>query len=355
MDSRLERYGWNSVWASKCEPYLIAGALPARIVREGKGLFHAFTEQGTCIAEISGGMRNLIGLGLFESPVTGDWCAITPYDKDRALIEAVLPRESTLHRPVSKDERRIVKESRAVAANIDLGAVIIDGAYDASLRRAERFFALLEDDGIPSLLIFSKADLSDKHEELKAAAQQRFPTVPVLIVDSLSGRGKEEVEGYLDPGRTIIMLGASGAGKSTLINMLAGKSISKTGEVRTKDGEGRHTTTARELHLLENGALLIDTPGIRSIGTYGIEGGSESVFSEISALAVTCRFSDCTHTREPGCAVLKALEEKKIDPDSYENFLTFQNESMSKSEMISKKREKEKNIAQIKYQMRREK
>ena len=351
----LEKYGWNDFWAQRFEPYKSSGANPARIIREGKGLFHAITENGKCIVEISGGLRNLIELGVSEQPVIGDWCAVTIYHDNRGLIESILPREKTLHRPISKDERRVIKDGRVVASNIEIAAVVIDAAFDANLRRAERFLTLLSEDEIQPIIILSKVDLTNNPQEFYVKTSTRFPSIPVILVDSLHGIGKEQVEKYLSFGKTMIILGTSGAGKSTLINMLAQSSISKTGDVRDNDGRGRHTTTARELYLLSTGALLLDTPGIRAIGTYGVKSDSESTVSLISVLSKNCRFSDCTHIKEPGCEVLKALKEGKIDEDTYNNFLTIQAESMSKDEIISKKREQEKNIARIKYQMRREK
>lgn len=351
----LEKYGWNEKWTDCYSPYKNTHTIPARIIREGKGLFHAITEKGKCLVELSGGLRNLIELGVSDQPVIGDWCAIHLYSDDRGLIESILPREKTLHRPVSKDERRVIKDGRIVASNIEIAAVVIDVANESTLRRAERFLTLLSEDDIPAILILSKIDLIENPQEIYKMASSRFPCIPVILVDSLHGIGKEELDKHLTPAKTMIILGPSGAGKSTLINMLAQNPISITGEVRENDGRGRHTTTARELYLLSSGALLVDTPGIRSLGTFGVHTVNQSTVTSISVLSKRCKFSNCTHTNEPGCEVIKALKEGKINEDIYNNFLTIQSESMSKDEMISKKREQEKNIAKIKYKIRREK
>ncbi len=352
MDT-LTQFGWNELWEERFDPYQGDSIIPVRITREGKDLFHGMSREGNLILEIGGSLRNLVQLGVSDYPVIGDWCAVNYHSEGRGIIETVLPRERTLHRPISLEAGRVRKTGKPVAANIDLALIVIDVAFDGSLRRAERFLSLLESDDIPSVLILSKADLASSPEEAAAGASERLPNTPVLLVDSISHKGKEKVETYCLQGKTVVILGASGAGKSTLINMLAGKEISKTGETRISDGEGRHTTTARQLYHLENGALLLDTPGIRAVGTYGSQNPSTSAFSDISSFAEECRFSDCTHTSEPGCAVRRALKNGEIDQDSYDNFLIIQNESMGKEEMISKKREKEKEIARIKYHMRR--
>ena len=349
----LQRYGWNASWEERFAPYERDGLIPARITREGKNLFHAICETGEIILEVSGSLSYLVQLGVGEYPVVGDWCVMTPRGSGRGSIEAVIPRERVLHRPVTREDGRIRKEGKAVAANIDLALVLIDIAYDSSFRRAERFLSLLASDDIDGVLVLTKAGLAEHAEENAAAAKERFTQVPVLLVDSIAAEGTQEVEAYCEAGKTVIVLGASGAGKSTLINVLAGEDLSKTSEVRSSDGEGRHTTTARQLFSLHSGALLLDTPGIRAVGTWGAETSHSTIFRDIAEYAENCRFSDCTHTTEPGCAVRKALEEKLVDEDAYHNFLRLQEETLGKEEMILKKREKEKDIARIKYQMRR--
>ncbi len=349
----LQRYGWDSSWQEKAAPYERDELIPARITREGKNLFHAICEAGEIILELSGTLSYLVQLGVSDYPVVGDWCIITPRGSGRGSIEAVLPRERILHRPVTREDGRIRKEGKAVAANIDLALVLIDIAYDTSFRRAERFLSLLASDDIAGVLVLTKAGIAQNAEETAAAARERFTQIPVLLIDSVTAEGTQGVEEYCAPGKTVIVLGASGAGKSTLINVLAGEDLSKTSEVRSSDGEGRHTTTARQLFSLYNGALLLDTPGIRAVGTWGAEASPSTIFRDIAEYAANCRFSDCTHTTEPGCAVRKALEEKLVDQDTYDNFLQLQEETLGKEAMILKKREKEKDIARIKYQMRR--
>lgn len=349
---RLQQYGWDDSWQEKFSPYEQEERIPARITREGKNLFHAASEAGELLVEVSGSLSYLVQLGVSEYPVVGDWCAIAPHGSHRGSIEGVLPRMSVLHRPVTREDGRIRKEGKAVAANIDLALILIDSAYDRSFRRAERFLTLLSSDAIPAVLILTKAGITENPEDLADAAVERFKQIPVLLTDSLTAQGLGDVEKHCPAGKTVIVLGASGAGKSTLINALASADLAKTSEVRSSDGEGRHTTTARQLFAVQSGALLLDTPGIRAVGTWGSQ-ETPTAFSDISAFAQRCRFSDCTHTSEPGCEVRKALEEGLIDRDSYDNYLILKEETLGKEELIHRKREKEKDIARIKYHMRR--
>ena len=349
----LQKYGWEDPWQEKFALYERDELIPARIIREGKNLFHAASAAGDLLVEISGSLSYLVQLGVSEYPVVGDWCAIAPHGANRGSIEAVLPRKSVLHRPVTREDGRVRKEKRAVAANIDLALILIDIAYDRSFRRAERFLALLSSDDIPAAVVLTKAGIADNAQEIAAAANERFKQVPVLLTDSLTAQGTGEIGKYCPAGKTVIVLGASGAGKSTLINVLAAADLAKTSEVRTSDGEGRHTTTARQLFALQNGALLLDTPGIRAVGTWGTQEPPSTTFSDISTFAQRCRFSDCTHTSEPGCGVRKALKEGLIDRDAYANYLILKEESLGKEELLHRKREKEKDIARIKYHMRR--
>ncbi|MBN2859402.1 MAG: ribosome small subunit-dependent GTPase A [Sphaerochaetaceae bacterium] len=350
---RLQKYGWEDSWKNLFSPYEQEQRIPARITREGKNLFHAASAAGDLLVEISGSLSYLVQLGVSEYPVVGDWCVIAPHGTNRGSIEAVLPRKSVLHRPVTREDGRTRKQGKAVAANIDLALILIDIAFDRSLRRAERFLTLLNSDAIPAVLILTKAGIAEHTEELAAAAKERFKQVPVLLTDSLTAQGIGDVQTYCPVGNTVIVLGASGAGKSSLINVLAAADLAKTSEVRGSDGEGRHTTTARQLFALQSGALLLDTPGIRAVGTWGTQETPSTTFSDITTYARRCRFSDCTHTSEPGCEVRKALKEGFIDRDSYENYLILKEETLGKEELIHRKREKEKDIARIKYHMRR--
>jgi ribosome biogenesis GTPase len=290
----------------------------------------------------------LVDLGLQESPVVGDWCAVS-----EARIEGVLPRRTVLYRAAVDSTRDSAGSREAAVANIDTVAVVMDIALDFNLRRIERFLANTETGGAEAALILTKIDLVEEPEAFRRRTAARFTNLPIFLVDSISGRGRDELDQLLEPGHTVAFVGLSGAGKSTLLNMLLGKSMAKTAEVRERDGRGRHTTTERSLYLLPGESLIIDTPGIRAVG---ISAGSEAVrssFEDIHALAADCRFSDCTHRHEPGCAVRGALAEGRIEQDRYLNFLRILSEAVTAEEEQRRRREKEDYIGKIQYQMRR--
>ncbi|MFW5769093.1 MAG: ribosome small subunit-dependent GTPase A, partial [Spirochaetota bacterium] len=241
----------------------------------------------------------------------------------------------------------------AAVANIDTVAVVMDVARDFNLRRIERFLANIESGGAEAALILTKIDLVEDPEAFRRRTAARFTSLPILLVDSISGRGRGELDPLFEPGQTTALVGMSGAGKSTLLNMLMGKAEAKTAEVREQDGRGRHTTTGRRLYRLSGGGLLIDTPGIRAVG---ISAGSEAVqssFDDIYALSAECRFSDCTHRHEPGCAVRRALADGRIEQDRYLNFLRLLSEAVTAEEELRRRKAKEDSIGKIQYQMRR--
>lgn len=350
-------YGWHDALTKQFEPYENLGYIPVRIVAQGKNLYKGATGDAVLLLELSGSFSNLLDLGIQQSPVVGDWCAVRQHTTDRGRIEAVLPRMHVLHRPVAHDPKGAngaEGSAKLVAANIDMAAIVQDCRYDFNLRRIERFLSLLYADSIPSILVFTKIDLVEDPEAYRRRALARFPQCRVFPVDSISGNGIDALMEALTPTTTTVLLGTSGAGKSTLVNRLSGHIVAKTAEIRTHDGRGRHTTTSRHIHLLAHGALILDTPGIRVVGMNSSQELVHDAFTDISDLSRDCRFSDCTHTGEPGCRVLQALREGLIEQDRYFNYLRLGKEAQSWEEVVRQRKQKKKAIGMLQYHLRRE-
>jgi len=353
--NNLTTYGWNEQNNLDFAPFDDQGYTPARIIRSGRGMYRAVGIDGELRLKPSGSFRYLTEIGLQEIPVVGDWCAVSGGDEDSTgLIEGVLPRRSILYRAAVDSTRETAGSRLAAFANIDTVAIVMDIARDFNLRRIERFIANIEAGGAEAALILTKVDLVEDPEAFRRRVATRFNSLRIYLLDSLSGRGREELNPLLAPGRTTALVGLSGAGKSTLLNMMMGRKIAGTREVRERDGRGRHVTTARSLYLLPEGGLLIDTPGIRAVGITAGRDAVRSSFGDILELAESCRFADCSHRGEPGCAVQSALSEGLIETDRYLNFLRILSEAVSAEEVQLRRQEKELYIGRLQYQMRRD-
>ena len=284
--------------------------MPARIATQHRGGFELLTEVGEPVGVPAG--------TLAELPAVGDWVAASAVPgEDKAVIEAVLPRRTAFTRTEPSSDAREV-----VAANVDTVFVTTAVGRDFSPRRLERYLAAAHESGADPVVLVNKADADGADaalEEARAAA----PGVPVHLISAKRGDGLEQLDGYLVPGRTVALLGSSGVGKSTLANRLAGEELLATGEVRS-DELGRHTTTRRQLVRLPRGGLLLATPGLRELQLAGAD--LDETFPEIAALVPECRFRDCSHTHEPGCAVRAAVEAGDIPRERYESYLKLAGE-----------------------------
>ena len=256
--------------------------------------------------------------------VVGDWVALSqPEGHDHAIIEAILPRSSAF---VRQDPGEATGE-QVVAANVDTVFVVqsVDGR-GVNLRRLERELVMAWESGARPLVVLAKADLAEDAGDQRDEAISVSAGADVVLTSALTGRGIEELGAYLGPGMTVALLGASGVGKSTLINRLVGEDVQATAEVRAFDRKGRHTTVARELVLLPGGGVVIDTPGMRAIALWDAEDGIEAAFPEIDALAEACKFADCRHQTEPGCAVVEAVESGQVPARRLESYLHLRQE-----------------------------
>jgi ribosome biogenesis GTPase len=280
-----------------------------RVGRVDRGRFQLLTEEGGIPISTTG-----------VSPVcVGDWCAASSTrDADTYALLAVLPRRTALVRQSSG--ARV--ESQALAANIDSVMVVVPLDRPVSRRQIERFLALAWDSGAQPVLVLTKADLVDDDTVTAALAEVSAVSgdLSILVVSVVTGTGMDEVAALVQRGLTVALLGTSGSGKSTLVNALMGSEVVQTGEVREADGKGRHTTTWRELVVLPSGGALIDTPGLRELGMWVDEEGIDAAFNDITDLAEQCRFTDCAHASEPGCAVLAAIASGELASDRLDSY-----------------------------------
>ena len=283
---------------------------PARVIAQHKGSYVVVTEAGERPAEVSGRFRHRSTTAA-ELPVVGDWVAYDPTE-DHALvyIEGVLARRSSFSRKVAG----ITTDEQVLAANIDYVFVTSSLTSDFNLRRLERYVTLAWESGATPVIVLTKSDLGDDVAGAIADASAVAPGVDVVAIDALHDDVLPDLDPYLRSNETIALVGSSGVGKSTLINRLAGREVMHTAGLRD-DGKGRHTTTHRRLIPLPDGGALIDTPGMRELQLWSSAEAVDNAFSDIAALASACRFSDCSHLHEPGCAVRKAVEEGELEAD----------------------------------------
>ena len=312
-DSALASLGWDDEWQARFAPYTHDDLVPARVVAEHRSQYLVAAEDGERPAVVAGRLRHDAHLDddpADARPTVGDWVALSTSGDGAGVIRAVLRRRTAfVRRAPGRAER-----PQVVAANVDIVGVVAPLSAPLNARWLERFVAVAWDSGATPLVVLTKVDLCDDPARALADARVSAPGVDVVAVSALAGTGLDALSAQLPPRRTLVLLGASGAGKSTLVNALVGGARMATGAVRA-DGKGRHTTSHRELVPLANGALLVDTPGMRELGLWGTDGGVETTFADVEALGTSCRFADCAHGREPGCAVRAAVEAGALDAE----------------------------------------
>lgn len=314
FDGRIER--------SRIECGLEGFAI-GRIVAEHRERYVAATEDGEMDAEVTGSLR-FSARSREDFPAVGDWVALAPCGPDFALIHGILPRRSTLSRQ-AVDQRG---ERQVIATNVDHAFLVQALDRDFSPNRLERYRTLCHSSGVAPIVVLTKRDLVDDAslEAVLEEVRRRVPGVPLVAIGNLTRDGYEDLERLVEKGRTYCMLGSSGVGKSTLLNNLSGRAAARTGSISGSTGKGRHVTTHRELVVLESGAILIDNPGMREVGIADVGDGLEATFATIAELGRRCRFKDCTHVREAGCAVLDAIASGALSRESWENWRRMEKE-----------------------------
>ncbi len=318
----LEDIGAGARVFGAFEPYAARGLALARVATSQRDRYRLYAEPGEFAAEPSGALWYRTS-DAADMPVTGDWVAARLVAPEQAIVEAVLPRVSCFARRAA-GTREI---QQPIAANIDLVFLVCGLDGDFNLRRLERYLALAAESGAAAAVVLNKLDLCDNPELQLAQATAVAGRVPVVAVSARRSDGFDRISEYLRPGRTVALLGSSGAGKTTIINRLLGEDRFQTAEVRESDSRGRHTTTRRELVPLPGGGALIDTPGMRELRLWAGQDTVESVFEEIAALAQECRYRDCSHEHEEGCAVAAALVAGGLDPGRWASYLKLRREA----------------------------
>ncbi|MEV5385276.1 ribosome small subunit-dependent GTPase A [Streptomyces sp. NPDC052721] len=311
--SALAPYGWDEAWAEAFAPYETDGLLPGRVVRVDRGQCDVVTADGTARADT----EFVVPRDPMKVVCTGDWVAVDP-GGDPRYVRAYLPRRTAFVRSTSSKR----SEGQILAANVDHAVVAVSLAVELDLGRVERFLALAWESGAQPVVVLTKADLVPDPVTLAHLVQDvetSAPGVPVLTVSALHGDGLDVLVALVGSG-TSVLLGQSGAGKSTLANALVGADVMDVRAARDVDGKGRHTTTTRNLLALPSGGVLIDTPGLRGVGLFDAGTGVGQVFTEIEELAERCRFHDCAHESEPGCAVRSAVENGELPERRLESY-----------------------------------
>jgi ribosome biogenesis GTPase / thiamine phosphate phosphatase len=307
--SLRERFGWSPFFEEQLARLARRDLLMARIVEEQRGRYRVAGDADGW-AEVSGRFRHEAACAA-DFPAVGDWVGV-----DGGIIHLRLERRGTVSRAAAG---RAVEE-QVVAANVDVILLVTSLSGDLNTRRLERYLTMVWDAGALPVVVLNKADLCDDPAAAAESVRTRLPMIDIVTVSALEHGGLEALSPYLRPAQTVALLGSSGVGKSTLVNRLTGAETLRTAAVSEEDGKGRHTTTARQLVELPGGALLIDTPGMRELQPWGDESSVAGAFDDIAALASACRFGDCGHGAEPGCAVREAVEAGRLDADRLEHF-----------------------------------
>jgi ribosome biogenesis GTPase / thiamine phosphate phosphatase len=318
----LNELGWTDSHTTDFEPHAAEGYLPARLAAQHRGVYILFTELGELRAETSGRLEHE-ATGPGEMPAVGDWVAVSARPEEgAATIHAVLPRRTKFSRKVALG----ASEEQVLAANVDAVFLLMSLNEDFNLRRLERYITMAWESGAKPVIVLTKTDLCPEFALRVLEVEAIAFGVPVHAISSLTGDGLELVRAHLAPGQTIALLGSSGVGKSTLVNTLAGEEILATQPIREDDGEGRHTTTHRQLVLLPGGGLVLDSPGMRELQLWESSDGLSETFGDVEDIAAKCRFSDCGHETEPGCAVRAALEDGTLAHERWASYNKLQRE-----------------------------
>lgn len=316
----LNLYGWDSVFETQLTEEEKNNFIPGRITTENKTNYKAVTGKGEIIVELSG--RLIFTLANYEFPKVGDWVLINYFDEDKGIIERILKRKTKLSRKVPG----IKIEEQILAANIDCAVIVQPVDLTYNFNRLQRILTAARQNNLGAVIVLSKSDLCSDIESILKQINSEFPDQKISVTSTLNVQSFQNVMDYLIPRKTYILVGVSGAGKSTLINNLFGKELLRTQEVRSYDGKGKHTTTRRELFLLPNGSVLVDSPGIREFQLWEDENNSSGLTGYFGVLEEECKFNNCSHLHEKGCAIIEAVKAGKISEVHYKNYQKMKKE-----------------------------
>lgn len=333
----LTALGLDHSMQKQADNFLEQGQEIARVTVVDRGQYMLRNERGELPAKATGKFMYTLQ-STIDMPCVGDWVCVDYHDsKDFANIHAMLPRKSFLRRKSAGKNIKL----QMIAANIDIAFIVQSCHYDFNISRLERYLVMATEGHVEPLIILSKTDLVSEEglEQLFAAIREAGISTRIIGLSNVSGAGLDQVRDIMQPGKTYCIVGSSGVGKSTLINQITGHDTLKTRAVRNS-GEGRHTTVRRQLIVLEQGAMLIDTPGMREVGILDASEGMEENFDDIHEISRSCRFSNCSHNNEPGCAILQAIESGNLQREHYQNYVKLKTESEYNKTSRSNKRKK---------------
>jgi len=340
ISSEIEKLGFDEWFQKKIDLSKSSDHQIARIITVNKNNYIISAGKEEIIAELTGKFMFNVDSQM-DFPTVGDWVEVQLFDDDSfAVIHDIFPRKSLLKRKTAG--KKI--EYQLIAANIDTAIIMQSLDHNYNLRRLERYLVMINESNITPLIFLSKSDLLDaeKIQQLVNDIYQIAPEIKIAVFSNTSLSDIENIKSYFTPYKTFCLLGSSGVGKTTLLNNLIHEDLYKTNPIREKDGRGKHTTTRRELIVLENGAMVVDNPGMRELGIISIESGLDETFNEVAALSDQCRFQDCTHTVEEGCAILEGIKKGIISEERYRNYIKMYKESLYHEMSYIEKRQKDK-------------
>ncbi|WP_026898826.1 ribosome small subunit-dependent GTPase A [Daejeonella oryzae] len=335
----LEDLGYNDKLENLRNENNLKGFEIGRVISEHKERYIVKTEKGEFEAEITGDLR-FSSKSREDFPAVGDWVAITIHDSTFSIIHSILPRFSVISRKaVGK-----FGEIQIIATNIDYALLVQAADRDFNINRLERYLTICNSSKVSPIIVLTKIDLIDEPltVEILEKIKARINNVPIIAISNESQEGYDQLKAIIEKGKTYCMLGSSGVGKSTLLNNLSRKAVMRTDTISQSTNKGKHVTSHRELIILDNGGILIDNPGMRDVGIADSTSGLEITFDKITRLAQHCKFKDCTHTNEEGCAIIEAVVKEEIDRGSYENYLKLEREKSHFESSLVERRKKEK-------------
>jgi ribosome biogenesis GTPase / thiamine phosphate phosphatase len=336
---KIEELGFDDWFLQESQISENAGYSIARVAAVDKNQFVIRNEKATVAAEVTGKLIYET-ISALDFPTVGDWVRVQYLNEDTfAIIHSILPRKSLLKRKMAGNK----VEFQSIAANIDIAFIIQASDYDFNIPRLERYLTMINEASIKPVILLSKIDLisiEDLNKKISDISNINNLN-EIIAFSNKTGQGLSEIKNIIKSGKTYCLLGSSGVGKTTLLNNLIGEDLHITAAVRNKDGKGKHVTTRRQLIILKNGGLIIDTPGMRELGNIGISTGINETFKDIYNLAKDCKFNDCTHTVEPGCQILESIKKGLLNEKHYRNFLKLQKESKHYEMTFQEKRKKD--------------
>ena len=347
---KLEHFGYhNNLEKFRLQHNLMAFEV-GRIISEHKERYTVKTEKGELEAEITGHLRYTANTRE-DFPAVGDWVAISEYDDNKVLIHSIFPRKTIIERQAVGKQG----EKQIIATNIDFAFIVLAVNRDFNINRVERYLTICNATQVKPIIILNKIDLVNAIDlaNLISKVKARVKQVPVIAISNESQKGIESLKKHIVKGKTYCLLGSSGVGKSSLVNTLTAKQLMKTNTISTSTNKGRHVTSHRELIVLDTGGIIIDNPGIREVGITDSNGGLDKTFEKIVQLSNNCKFKDCTHTIEIGCAVISAVESDKLDKLFYENYLKMNREKEHFESTVAEKRKKDKNSGKMFKQIKK--